>query len=320
MVLQKWMTAVLSIFFVLATSAEIFAANKEAENVTMALNWKPEPEFGGFYAAKLQGFYTSHGLNVSILEGGSGTPTVQLLANGKVDFAIVSADELIVSQDRNKNNKVIALFAAYQKSPYIVMTHAERGFAGLKEVWMSTGILAMQSGLPYYQFLVNKWGKPKVKIVPYTGGVANFLNDRNFSQQGFISTEPVTAEKAGARVKNFLVADEGFNPYLVVLATTEKNLKEKETLVKKMVLATRQGWNDYLKNPELTNKHMATLNKSLSLEIFNKGAQVQIPLIKPSVGEVGQMSAERWETLAKQLLDLKLIKRTSPTQDYFRNF
>ncbi len=287
--------------------------------LTLALNWKAEPEFGGFYAAVLEGYYKKQGLEVSIIEGGSGTPTVQMLGNNKVDFAIVSADEIILWQDRNPKNKVIGLFVVYQTSPYIVMTHAERNFKSLKEVFLSEGLLSMQSGLPYYQFLIQKFGKPKVKVVPYLGGVGNFLNDKTFSQQGFITTEPLSAEKSGAKVKSFLIADEGFNPYLVVVATTEETLKNKPDLVKKMILATRQGWEAYLRNPQTTNQHMATLNKALDLETFNKAAEIQKPLIVTQDSSLGIMTTARWEKLLLQMRELKLIKSPMKAQDFFIN-
>ncbi|KYG64146.1 hypothetical protein AZI86_14000 [Bdellovibrio bacteriovorus] len=288
--------------------------------VTLALNWKAEPEFGGFYAGQILNHYRDQGLDVKIQEGGSGTPTIQMLASGKLDFAIVSADEIIISQDRNKNNKVIALFATYQKSPYIIMTHAERNFKSLKDVWTSEGILSMQSGLPYYKFLLNKWGKPKAKIVPYLGGVGNFVNDKTFSQQGFISTEPVSAERAGAKTKNFIIADEGFNPYLVILATTEKTLKEKPELVKKLIQGTRNGWQAYLNSPEATNKHMAQINKALDFETFQKGASLQKDLIITTKNEaLGSMTKERWEALSQQIFELKLIKnKPNSAESYFR--
>lgn len=294
-----------------------FAVQAADTPVEIALNWKAEPEFGGFYAASLQGFYKAQGLDVKILEGGSGTPTVQMLANGKVDFAIVSADELIISQDRNKLNKVKALFAVYQVSPYIVMTHAERNFKTLKDVFISEGFLSMQSGLPYYQYLVQKFGKPKVRVVPYLGGVANFVNDKTFSQQGFITTEPLTAEKAGAKVKPFMIADEGFNPYLVVLATTEQVLKNKPELVQKVLEGTRAGWVAYQKDPKATNEHMAKLNKAFDLETFNKAAEIQKPLIEPTGVALGSMSDERWNTLVGQLKKLKLIKTTPIASDLY---
>ncbi len=298
---------------VLLCSTQIFAQQK----IKLALNWKAEPEFGGFYAADVEGFYSKQGLKVDIIQGGSGTPTVQMLANGKIDFAIVSADEIILSQDRNSKNKVKALFAVYQTSPYIVMSHKERGFKNLKDVFISDGLLSMQSGLPYYQFLVKKFGNPKVKVVPYLGGVANFINNKSFSQQGFLTTEPLAAEKSGARVQTFLIADEGFNPYLVVLATTETVLKEKPELVKKVLKASQEGWQNYLNNPSKTNQYMASLNKSLDLETFKSAADIQKPLILMKDTKLGSMSEARWATLVQQLKDLGLIKTTPKTSDLF---
>lgn len=285
--------------------------------VTLALNWKAEPEFGGFYAASLLGYYKEQGLDVKIQEGGSGTPTVQMLANNKVDFAIVSADEVIISHDRNKSNRVKAIFSVYQTSPYIIMTRAERNFKNLKEVFTNEGFLSVQSGLPYYQYLVKKFGKPKVRIVPYLGGVGNFVNDMTFSQQGFLTIEPLVAEKAGVKVKSFLIADEGFNPYLVVLAANESTLQNKPEVTQKILSATRQGWEAYLKDPTTTNKHMAKLNKTLDLETFNKGAEIQKPLIHKEGVVLGSMSPERWETLVRQLRELKLIKSSPKASDLY---
>ncbi len=294
------------------------SASAPATAVTLALNWKPEPEFGGFYEAALRGDYLKHGISISIQEGGSGTPTVQMLANGKVDFAIVSADEIVISQDRNPKNKVVALFAVYQTAPYIIMSHAENDFKSLKDVYGSEGTLAVQAGLPYHQFLVQKFGKPKANVVPYLGGVSNFLSDKKFSQQGFITTEPLAAEKGGAKVKSFLVSDEGFNPYVVVLAAREETLKKNPELAKKMVEATREGWASYLKDPAKTNQHMAKMNKALDLTTFNKAAEIQKPLIETKGQPLGAMTTERWETLVKQMKDLKQIKSTPSAKDLFK--
>src|SRR5436190_13524344 len=50
--------------------------------VTLALNWVPEPEFGGFYAAREAGDYKKQGLEVEILGGGAGSPVLQMVATG----------------------------------------------------------------------------------------------------------------------------------------------------------------------------------------------------------------------------------------------
>src|SRR5688500_2396319 len=75
--------------------------------IKLQLNWKPEPQFGGFYAAEQTGAFKKRGLEVEIVAGGVGTPTVQMVGSGAADFAVVSADELLIARD--KGNDVVAL-------------------------------------------------------------------------------------------------------------------------------------------------------------------------------------------------------------------
>ena len=110
------------------------ACGVQAGPVKLALNWKAEPQFGGFYAAQVLGLYQSNGLTVEIIEGGSGTPTIQVVGAGKVDYALVSADEVVISHDRGAGN-VVALFATFQTNPQAIMTHAARGFRSLEDVF-----------------------------------------------------------------------------------------------------------------------------------------------------------------------------------------
>jgi NitT/TauT family transport system substrate-binding protein len=285
----------------------------------LALNWKAEPQFGGFYQAESAGLFKKENLDIEILEGGSGTPTVQMLANNKVDFAVVSAEEILVQNEKNPKNKVVAIFASFQIAPQIIMTHESRGFKNLKQVFDDPGVIAMQSGLSYARFLLKKWGPPKARIVPYLGGISNFINDPKYSQQGFLTSEPLSAEKAGLKVKSFLIADEGFNPYATVLAVKKDFLEKNKRTVTAVVKAVRQGWQDYLNHPENTNKLMGLKNKSMDPETFAKSARAQAPLILPAPKALlGSMSSERWDQLSQQMLELGLIKNR-PTDASFVN-
>jgi NitT/TauT family transport system substrate-binding protein len=302
--------------FLLVSSVSLAAP---ATKVKLALNWKAEPQFGGFYAAQINGEFKKRGLDIEILEGGSGTPTVQMLGANKVDFAIVSAEEIIVAQDRG--SAVTALFATYQTNPQAIMTHEERHLKSLQEVFASEGVLSIQSGLSYAQFLLKKYPQPKVKIVPYLGGITNFTKDPKYSQQCFFTSEPLLAEKAGLKVKTFLVANEGFNPYTTVVAANSETLKKDPKTAKAVVEAVRAGWQEYLKNPEPTNKHMAGLNKAMDAETFTKSAAAQKNLIETTETkqkELGFMSTERWQSLISQLKELKIIKKDLKAQDMYQ--
>lgn len=288
--------------------------------VTLALNWKPEPQFGGFYAAALAKHDEANGVKFQIQEGGSGTPTVQMLANGKIDLGIVSAEEILISNDRNPKNPVIGVFAVYQINPQMIMCHAGRGFKSLKEVFESEGVLAWQSGLTYAQFLTAKYPKSKVKRVPYLGGISNYVSDVNFCQQGFATSEPLAAAKAGKPATVFMVSDEGFNPYTTVVAVRAETLRTQPERVKRAVAAIRAGWMDYLKNPKPANARMAELNKSMDAETFQKSADDQVKLIRPAAGDLGGMTDERWAQLTGQLRDLKVIKGSPAPAASYRNF
>lgn len=293
-----------------------------ASSYKLALNWKAEPQFGGFYEAKRAGHFKAEKIDVEVLEGGSGTPTVQMLANNKVDFAIVSAEEILIQNDRNPKSPVVAVYASFQTNPQIIMTHAEKNYTGIKDVIQGSGVLALQSGLSYAQFLLKKLGPAKVKIVPYQGGVANFLADKNFSQQGFLTSEPLAAEKSGAQVKSFLVADEGFNPYTTVVAVRAEFLKKNRAQVKSVVQAIREGWMGYLKDPSMTNEMMGQINKAMDSETFKKSAEAQVPLILNKLDRsfiLGRMSQDRFKELGEQMKSLGFIKKASDAKTVFEN-
>jgi len=288
-----------------------------ADPVALALNWKAEPQFGGFYAAEVLGLYKKNALDVSIIEGGSGTPTIQVLGAGKVDYAVVSADEVVISHDRGAKN-VVALFATFQTNPQAIMVHAERGFRSVGDVLKGDGILLWQAGLPYAQYLKKKYAPMKVRTAPYLGGIGNFQNDPKLSQQSFVTSEPLTARRAGIKVDTFLVAESGYNPYTTVLVTTREHLRDHPDEVERMIRAVRAGWEAYLADPTATNAVMGRINKAMDAQTFLESAQAQIGLIQaPETRLLGEMSLARWQTLADQLKELKSIRGSIDTQAMF---
>src|SRR5579885_1862319 len=157
-------------FLRVAAAAALLPACRRSSKLKLALNWKPDPEFGGFYAAD----YAKHGLDVEILPGGAGTPTVQMIGAGTAEFGIVSADEILLA--RARGNNVVALFAVFQQNPMAIMAHASRGLKSIEDV-LKGGTLAIQSGLAYARILQKKFGFDHVKIVPSPGGdLTAFLN------------------------------------------------------------------------------------------------------------------------------------------------
>ncbi len=286
--------------------------------IELALNWKAEPEFGGFYAAA--NILKKQGLDLKVIEGGSGTPTIQMLAAKKVTLGIVSADELITARDRGMD--LVGLFAVYQIDPQGIMVREDSPWMTLEQLLNAPeATVAVQMGLPFVAYLKKKFPKMKAKLVPYQGGIGPFLAQKNYAQQCFLTAEPLAAHKAGVKTRSFTFDQVGFNPYLAVLAVHKQTLQEKKAELTPILTAIRQGWEEYLTNPSETDKLMNKLNPSMSLETFAESGKAQYNLIKPTKDfVVGTMTEDRWQTLSQQLKELGLIKKVQDPKNYFMNF
>ncbi len=298
-------------FLTLTPLLATLASCGKTSKIRLALNWKPDPEFGGFYAAD----YQKHGLDVDILPGGAGTPTVQMVGAGSAEFGIVSGDEIVLA--RSKGNDVVGVYASFQQNPMAIMVHESRNLKSIADV-VQGGTLAIQSGLPFARILKQKYGFDKVKIVPSPAGdIGPFLGDPMFAQQCFLTAEPLAARRKGAKVQTFPVADVGYNPYAQVMAVSGDLLKKQPEVVKSMVAAVREGWRAYLDNPQPTNVKMQALNPSMDMATFNDVANAQKPLIEAA--DLGSMTKDRWEALVKQLNQLGDIATAPSVEEYYRS-
>ena len=277
--------------------------------LAVALNWKPEPEFGGLFEALRAGAFTRRGLEVGIT-GGPGAPVVQMLTSGQVAYGVAAADEVVIARARGAD--VVAIFATYQTNPQGIMVHARRGLASLEALFATGGTLAVEPGLPYVKFLEHRYDLVKMRIVPYGYSVAPFLADASMAQQVFVTAEPIAARRQGADPQVFLIADSGFDPYAAVYVATGARVRERREEAAAFAAALREGWRAYLDDPAPANAQMGERNREMDAETFRLGAEAQAPLVETAFTRehgLGAMSRARWATLAQQLQELGLIDR-----------
>ncbi len=295
----------------LVFTATTVAAAAALETVRLQLNWLPEPEFGGIYAAREGGHFAAAGLEVEILKGGPDVPAVQMAASGRVELAVAAADEVIAL--RAKGARIVALFATYQTSPQAIMVRAGEGVTSIPELLARGGTLIAQPGLAYLKWLRRQYGLERMRIVPYgAGAMAQFLDprQREVAMQCFVFAEPLTARRHGVEPRVLLVADTGFDPYAAVIVGREEFLAKRSDTARRFVAALRAGWQAYLQDPGPTNRVMAALNTAMDLETFAAAAEVQRPFLESEATRargLGAMSEERWRTLVRQLRRLGVI-------------
>lgn len=278
---------------------------------TIALNWFAEAEHGGFYAAQAAGLYKAAGLEVKLLPGGPGVPVLQQVATGRVDFGVSNADEVLIA--RSQGVPVVAVLAPIQTSPRVIMVHQESGIKTLADLKDLT--LAIEPQAPFANFLKRKLPLTNVRFVPYTGSVAPFVADKKWAQQAYGISEPFVAQGKGAKPVNLYVSELGYNPYTSVLVVSEKTLKEKPDLVRKMVQASRDGWTKYLENAKGADDLMKKANPQVDQAVLDYGHAELLKLCRNADTEklgTGAMTTERWNDLAQQLAAMGTFPKGTP--------
>jgi NitT/TauT family transport system substrate-binding protein len=289
------------------------AAGNGLTPVRLQLDWYPQPEHGGFYEALLNGYYKAEGLDVSIVPLPQYANTGQIVGSGKADFGLATSAEIL---SWNSNGlPLTAVAATMQHDPQAIMVHRDSPIHDFKDLEGHT--IAAQTGATWLKFVTMKYGLKNVKQIPSTRSVANFLNDPNYVQQIFVTSEPYLTKQAGVDVRTILISSSGFDPYRVQFTSREFAAAHPD-VVAKFVRASVRGWQDYLKNPDAVNKQLLTLNPALNpaQEAFTTAALRDGGFIG-SGAEVGSMSAARWQAGYEQLKSMGILhSEFDPTAAY----
>jgi NitT/TauT family transport system substrate-binding protein len=289
--------------------------------ITFQTDWYPQPEMGGFYQAQLQGLYKAAGLDVKIVPGGPFIIADQQVATGAAQFAMSSSDAVLVSVARGL--PLVAIAATMQQDPQAIMLHQNSPINSFADLEGHT--VAARPGSIWFQYLLKRYDLKNVREIPATYSIANFLQDPNYIQQAFVTSEPYFARHAGADVRTLLINSTGYQPYRVFM-TSRTFLADHPEIVEKFVKASIQGWQAYLQDPTLVDAEISRLNPAMNPEqmrfsVDTLKSQHFIDGDGTATSHLGHLSADRWTTLYKQLVDLKVISHSiDPSTAYTLQF
>jgi NitT/TauT family transport system substrate-binding protein len=158
---------------------------------------------------------------------------------------------------------------------------------------------------------VKRYRLTRVREIPATYSVANFIADPNYIQQAFATSEPFFAQRAGIESRVLLTSDAGYSPYRVMF-TSQTFLQQHPEIVAKFVRASLRGWRDYLQDPGAAHALILKLNPALNPEWMQFSYQALrdghfIAGDAAGTAPLGQMTPQRWTATYRQLADLKMF-------------
>lgn len=278
------------------------------DRVSFHTNWRAQAEQGGYYQAVAAGIYRRHGLEVDLRQGGPQLDPVRLMLAGRVDMIMSNGFQALTYV--RENVPALTIAAMMQKDPQVLMTHAGNGINSFEDMRGKPILVGSGGRVTYWPFLKARFGFTDEQVRPYTFNLQPFLVDRMAIQQGFLSSEPLSARQAGANPRTFLIADAGYDNYQTTIDINRSFMDQKAEVVQRFVNASIEGWTEYMKaqdiaaanrliirdNPEMTEDRIA-----YAIRAMNE-AGIVVSGDATTLG-VGAMTDIRWERFYNTMRD-----------------
>jgi NitT/TauT family transport system substrate-binding protein len=106
-------------------------ASEELTDVKLQLQWLPQGQFAGYFAAADQGYFEEEGLNVEIIPSGGDIVPQDALSNGDVDYAIAWVPKVLGSIEAGAD--VVNIAQVFQRSGTLQVSWADSGIESVSD-------------------------------------------------------------------------------------------------------------------------------------------------------------------------------------------
>lgn len=115
-----------------AAEATTAPAAGEATKVRVVLQWVPQSQFAGYYAALDKGFYKEEGLDVTIIPGGPDVSNSQVVASGQAEFGVGWLPGKILAP-REAGAKLVNIGQVFQRSGTLMISFKDKNITKVED-------------------------------------------------------------------------------------------------------------------------------------------------------------------------------------------
>lgn len=125
MKVRRIVAAALATMIVAAACSTGGGGTAEKTPVKLQLQWFPQAQFCGYFAAADQGYYSDEGLDVTILPGGVDIVPATVVAGGNAEFGISWVPKLLASRESGADVQIIGM--PFQRSGTLQIAMKDQG-------------------------------------------------------------------------------------------------------------------------------------------------------------------------------------------------
>ncbi len=270
--------------------------------VTLALDWTPNTNHTGIFAAEQLGYFKAAGIDLKIVPYGSTAPETLVSAH-KADFGITYQDGL--TEQAATGGDITSVFAITQKTDVVIGVRANSGIDSPKQLDGKT-----------YAGYGSPLEAPMLKyVIKHAGGAGSFkdvtLNTAAYQalyagQADFALPEPtwevIEAEVVGKPLRTFDLSAYGFPAiYSALIASSHRYLEAHPETARKFLAAVLKGYQYATAHPADAANLLIQANQSVlgaQRELVERSAKLEAEqYYRDPDGRIGVQSAARWKAL-----------------------
>jgi putative hydroxymethylpyrimidine transport system substrate-binding protein len=284
------------------------------ERVTLMLDFFPNADHAGIYAAKAQGDFRRAGLDVQIQTPSDPAAPLKLLAAGRVDLAISYEPELLLARDRGL--KLVAVGALVQQPLTSIISIGKDAIADPAQL---RGKTVGTAGIPYQsaylrQILTHAGVDPSsVREVNVGFNLVPAMKTKKVDATlgGYWNYEAIQLRLQHQHPKVIRMERVGVPTYQeLVIVARESDLAHGGEKVRRFMRALGQGQQALARDPETGLKPLLAANPDLDPALQAAAVKATLPAFAGPAGKpFGWMTPGQWQRYGDWMLANKLLKR-----------
>jgi putative hydroxymethylpyrimidine transport system substrate-binding protein len=295
-----------------------------AKHVSIVLDYLPNPDHVGFYAAQREGDFKRAGLDVDVRVPPDPSSPLKLLAAGKADLAVSYEPEVLLARDSGL--RVVSVAAIAQKPLTSIMA---LGSKGIRAPASLAGKTVGTAGIPYQAAYLKTIaqhahidpGSIKQVDVGFNLVPAMLSGKVDATLGAFWNIEGVELARRGKQPSIIRMEQAGVPTYNeLVLVARQSDLGKRGSLVRRFMRALGQGYDFARRDPEAATRDLVAANPDLNQATSLAQVKASLPVFFPARGKpFGYADKAEWASYGQWMLRNGLLKRPPNAEDALTN-
>ena len=326
--IRRALPAVLAVLLAAALAAcgerEEPAGGPRSERVELVLDYLPNADHAGIYAAEAGKHFDNAGLDLKIRQPSDPSAPIKQVAAGRVDLAVSYEPEVLRARDEGLN--VVAVAALVRKPLTSIISLPSAGIRAPKDL---KGKTVGTAGIDYQsaylrEILLEAGVDPKTvkeRNVGFGLSPALLAKRVDATLGGFWNYEGVELELKDRDPRIIRVDEAGVPTYdELVIVANEDALERDGQRIRAFIGALARGTKDLEEDPGRAIDGLLDANPDLDAELQRAVVKVTLPLFSPPRGKpFGHLDPRKWQEFATWMSENRLITEVPDATGAFTN-